>query len=77
MAESLKHPWDQSLYTDCEDGTVRVDQTDGTWGRFDSEGHWVEGPLKIVDPEFGRWLISGWTLKQNTLAEELRREQSR
>jgi hypothetical protein len=72
MADQMKHPWDKSIYTDREDGTVTVDTVDGRRGHFDVEGRWLDGELKTVDPEFARWVISGWILKQNILAAKLK-----
>lgn len=35
---------------------VRVDARDGSWGVFDAEGRWLEGPLRTADLPMCVWI---------------------
>lgn len=53
---AIRHPLiPNSYYLGQKDGTVRV--TMGTrWGRFRSNGAWIEGTLFEADPELCVWV---------------------
>ena len=52
----IRHPLNpRAVYTPDDDGTVLV--TMGTrWGRFRSDGRWVEGTVFEADPELCLWV---------------------
>ncbi|MDG2028984.1 MAG: hypothetical protein P8J50_17945 [Acidimicrobiales bacterium] len=57
MSNGLHHPFTRALYQrdDDHDGMVRV--TDGDrWGRFTSDGRWVEGDIREADPQLCGWV---------------------
>lgn len=57
----MRHPLTGAMYDWADDdvGPVRVTDRDGRQGRFDRDGHCVEGPLFSADPELCRWIVSG------------------
>lgn len=55
----IRHPLSGAVYDhDQEAGEVVVVAADGREGRFDGEGRWRGGELRVADPELCRW-ISG------------------
>jgi hypothetical protein len=34
---------------------VRVEASDGSWGVFDAQAHWIEGPLRTADLPMCVW----------------------
>lgn len=46
----LRHPLTRAIYERVEDGTVRVEQTDGRTGLFRSDGAWIRGEVSDADP---------------------------
>ena len=52
----LKHPFDRSLYEQDGQGNVLVTRPDGVWGRFTTDGRWLEGELRECDPQLCGWV---------------------
>jgi hypothetical protein len=56
MAREMRHPLSGHVYGVDEDGLVRVVKDNGEFGRFRSDGRWVEGPVRHADPELCLWI---------------------
>jgi len=53
--KGLIHPFTKALYEQDGEGNLLV--TDGDqWGRFTTEGHWIEGALRSCDPQLCGWV---------------------
>jgi hypothetical protein len=57
----IRHALSGALYEWAEDdiGPVRVTDKQGRQGRFDRDGRWLSGELRVADPELCRWIESG------------------
>jgi hypothetical protein len=57
----IRHALSGALYEWAEDdiGPVQVTDTQGRQGRFDRDGRWLSGQLRVADPELCRWIESG------------------
>jgi hypothetical protein len=53
----IRHPFTRALYEPDGSGGVRVTK-DGTVGRFQRDGRWIEGELREADPELCLWLTA-------------------
>ena len=54
--KGLTHPFTGATYEQDGTGHVRVTETDGRWGRFTPDGHWVEGDKLDVDYHLLGWV---------------------
>ncbi len=52
----IKHPFTGAVYENDGDGNVKVTATDGRWGLFGIDGHWIEGALRECDPQLCGWV---------------------
>jgi hypothetical protein len=57
----IQHALSGAVYEWAEDdvGPVQVTDKRGRQGRFDRNGRWVLGELRVADPELCRWIESG------------------
>jgi hypothetical protein len=57
----IQHALSGAVYEWAEDdvGPVQVTDKRGRQGRFDRNGRWVTGELRVADPELCRWIESG------------------
>ena len=57
----IQHALSGAVYEWAEDdiGPVKVTDKRGRQGRFDRNGRWVLGELRVADPELCRWIESG------------------
>jgi hypothetical protein len=55
--QGLIHPFSGALYErdDTSSTLVRVSK-DGKWGRFRSDGTWVDGEVYDADPQLCGWI---------------------
>jgi hypothetical protein len=53
---TIQHPLSGATYDLQDDGTVRVEATDGRVGVFDGHGIWRSGDLKQADPHLCLWI---------------------
>jgi len=51
----IRHALSGAVYDADADGGVVVDK-DGVIGHFDKEGNWLDGELRVADPEMCRWI---------------------
>jgi hypothetical protein len=51
----MRHPLSGSTYGVDPDGLVRVEKN-GSFGRFLSNGRWVEGTIRAADPQLCLWI---------------------
>jgi hypothetical protein len=71
MTQAIQHPLARSTwYTADPDGTVRVERG-GKWGRFDDSGQWLEGEVRVADPQMCRFLASTWVMARATRAGDI------
>ena len=61
VVRRIQHALTGSVYEWAEDdiGPVLVTDKRGRQGRFDRNGRWVLGDLRVADPELCRWIESG------------------
>jgi len=52
-----RYPYAGARYGAYDSDHVLVEQN-GDWGIFDRNARWIEGPLRIADPIFTRWVTS-------------------
>ncbi len=45
-----------AIYESDEPGIARVTTPDGTTGRFDAHGGWIDGALRQADPHLCLWV---------------------
>jgi len=65
--KGIKHPFTGAHYEQDGNGNLLV--TDGDkWGRFDTEGRWLEGELRECDPQLGGW-VTGPQAPNHRIAE--------
>jgi hypothetical protein len=59
---ALRYPYTGDLYRAESRNRIRVERAGHKeqWGYFDSDGRWLEGPLRWADPTFCRFISSGW-----------------
>lgn len=50
-----RHPYTQARYGAYDANHVRVEH-EGEWGVFSRNADWIEGPMRIADPIFARWV---------------------
>jgi hypothetical protein len=55
-SKGMKHPFGRALYEQDGQGNVLVTQPDGTWGRFRTDGSWIDGELRECDPHLAGWI---------------------
>jgi hypothetical protein len=50
-----RYPYSGARYGAYDGQHVRVEQN-GKWGIFTRNAEWIEGPLRVADPIFARWV---------------------
>ncbi len=45
-----------AIYESIEDGVAQVTQRDGSSGRFDANGNWIDGEVREADPHLCQWV---------------------
>ena len=53
----IRHPLSGAVYE--LDGDAILVSADGASGRFTTDGRWLEGDIRVADPELCRWIGSG------------------
>lgn len=56
MAREMRHPLSGHVYGIDDEGLVRVEKGDGSYGRFRPDGSWVDGPVRHADPQLCLWI---------------------
>ena len=55
MTHSIKHPFDNVIYTLMENGEIRI--TDGDREAFfHQDGRWIKGDFRQADPQMCVWV---------------------
>ena len=67
-----RYPYTGARYGAYDGHHVRVEQ-DGAWGIFTRNAEWIEGPLRVADPTFARW-VTGRILMDEALERTGRAE---
>ncbi len=67
--KGMKHPFGRALYEQDGNGNVLVTTVDGVWGRFRTDGSWLEGELKQADPHMCGW-VGGPTVAHHRVQVE-------
>jgi hypothetical protein len=57
-----RHPYTQARYGALGVDRVRVEH-ERKWGLFSRNADWVEGPLRIADPIFARWVTGKFMME--------------
>jgi len=52
---TIRHPLSGAIY-DLDDAGLVVVEKQGRVGRFQRDGTWVSGELRVADPELCRWI---------------------
>ena len=53
--KGIVHPFSKALYEQDGNGNLLV--TDGDqWGRFTTDGRWIEGEIRECDPQLCGWV---------------------
>jgi hypothetical protein len=52
-----RYPYSGARYGAYDSEHVLVEQN-GDWGVFTRNAEWIEGPLRMADPIFARWVTS-------------------
>ena len=67
------HPFTRALHEQDGEGNVLVTDADGRWGRFRSDGSWIEGELRECDPQMCNW-VAGPQIANHRMSEPVVRE---
>ncbi len=63
----IRHPFTHALYEQDGQGHILVTD-DARWGRFTTEGRWLEGELRECDPHLCGW-VGGPIIANHRLVE--------
>ena len=71
MKQFVIHPLARDRrYSVDDDGSIRIEAVDGIGpdatvaraGRFDDNGHWLDGEVRTADPQMCRYMFAHWRL---------------